>query len=286
MSKEETENLENTDKDQGILDGDDETRDQETDNQDEKPSEDQSTDETKNNDEENTDEDGGLFDDAEDEYEDILGKDYDIEKLENYKKKYADEEGNFDSKKLLKALDNANKLASQKAPQAPEEYDFEKSEDLDFEFDENILESFKQVAKDNNLTNDQFNKIVNNFGEKTKEMFEGAYEEQRKEMQKEIKEIENFNERRVKMKRFIDNNLDEKQAKILSNSIPNKEMFEVVETLMNKASKNKLLNQEDRKPVDNKSKLEELNNKLYKEQPGSSEYLRLFEEKLKLINQG
>lgn len=192
----------------------------------------------------------GLFDDIEDteqEWRDLFGEVYDDEKEQTKIKtlinKYTLEDGKLDTKNILKSLYNANKLVSKKGLEAPESYEFEKSEDLDFDFDNDILESFKSIAKENNLTNEQFNKIVNDFGFKTKEILEAATKSEFERIQNEIKKIDNFKDRALNIKRFMSKNLTEEQARVLSNSIPSKEMFEVIEAIIDKAEGRNQLNQ-------------------------------------------
>lgn len=240
--------------------------------------------EQENTEDKGDEEDKGLFDTSEDEYEDVFGEDYDKEKLENYKKKYADEDGNFDSKKLLKALHNANKLASQKSPQAPDKYEFEKSEDLEFNFDDGILSSFEEVAKQNNLTNEQFNEIVNQFGKNTKDIYDNAVKEEINRVHEEIKSIDNFQEKASNMTGFFKKNLSKEQTEYLSKNIQSKEMFDILETLVEKASGgNEFIDNKQRQPDNVSDQISEITKKIANEK-NSNEREKLFRKRTELYS--
>lgn len=213
-----------------------ETQEQETTTQ---PNEQETTQEQEQSTEQTSEEKGkGLLSDIEDpleEYKEVLGDDFDEDKVGNLLNKYKTDDGDLDQKQLVKALYNANKMIGQKQGQAPENYELEKSENLkDFDFDENALNSFNELAKEVGLSNEQYNKLVNTFGENVNNQLNDAVKNVQEQTQEIIKSIDNFDDRALGLKRSLSSVLDEDQFNSIANSIESKEQFEAWENIVSK----------------------------------------------------
>lgn len=177
-------------------------------------------------------------DEEEFDYSKILGdefEDKDKEKVDNLREKYKDPD------ELLKALYNANKMIGQKKDGAPESYEFEKAEDLDMDINEDVLESFNELAKENGLSNDQYNSLVNNFAKQSKDIYDKAIEAERENIKSEIDSIDNFETRASALMGKAKNILEPEDFKVLTDNVHSKQHFEVLEKIIN-STKNSGIN--------------------------------------------
>ena len=167
-------------------------------------------------------------------FKEYMGEDWD-DKFENTYNKF-DKDGELDANALLKSYRNLEKSYATKN-EAPENYEAVYSEDIseDFHFDTeaDLVKQFSSTAKDLNLTNDQYNGILNMMAGYSEGDIKAQAEAQEQNITELKQNIPNFQERANKIEGFLQQELkDADEINAISAAVTSEKGMIAIEKLM------------------------------------------------------
>lgn len=133
-----------------------------------------------------------------------------------------------------KAHQDLLKMKSRPKESSPETYEYELDESYDIDqYGENLLTSFADVCKQNNISQDQFTSLIDGYLENVNVISE---QQEKDDYQKLLKEKEllgpDADDRLRGMKQWADSTMPPEMVEILTNNMRNSDMFKFGEYLM------------------------------------------------------
>lgn len=200
-----------------------------------------------------------------DNFKEYMGEDYN-DKYENTYKKF-EKDGDLDTNELFKAYRNLEKSFSEKR-EAPESYEVTYGEDItdDFKFTEEseLLNKFTETAKELNVTQEQYNGIMNMMAGFIQSDAQAQAEAQQNAINELKNNIPDFNGRVEKINGFLQSKLDESEYNALAGAVTNESAMKAVEKLM-KLNRDPSIPQPKSTPVVDRNTMQDQLNDLYKQ---------------------